>query len=135
MESREAVAVPQTLGLVDFGIRGTCRELVTAKLTKTPLKLGSAHEISPVFTHSVGRRPQKDNGHIEPLDGPFRHRIGERRFKAALTRAERRAGHGTTVDIAFGSCFDLVMGSNRANSLRRRHRDLPNSVFEAMYGG
>src|SRR5262249_47823638 len=41
----------------DFGMRATCRELVTTKLTKTPLKLGSTHEISPVFTHSLGRRP------------------------------------------------------------------------------
>src|SRR5262249_43077529 len=41
----------------DFGMRTACRELVTAKLTRTPFKLGSTHEISPVFTHSVGRRP------------------------------------------------------------------------------
>src|SRR5262249_35261340 len=38
-------------------MRTACRELVTAKLTRTPFKLGSTHEISPVFTHSVGRRP------------------------------------------------------------------------------
>jgi hypothetical protein len=98
------------------------------------------------------------------LDVLFRHRMGERSLKAVLmsaqapgqsmlpltnlwddwmaSRARRRVrprgttlAIRTTVDIAFGSCFDLiVMGSNRAKSLLRRHRDLPNSVFEAVYG-
>src|SRR5262249_50891910 len=47
-------------------MRTACRELVTAKLTRTPFKLGSTHEISPVFTHSVGRRPIFHLGVWEP---------------------------------------------------------------------
>jgi hypothetical protein len=44
-----------------------CRELVTAKLTKNPLKLGSTHKNSPIFTHSIGRRGFKLYAHIADL--------------------------------------------------------------------
>jgi hypothetical protein len=58
MESGEAVAIPQAFCLDGFWHRSTCRQPVTTKLTKNPLKPASTRKIRPFFTHSVGRRPE-----------------------------------------------------------------------------